>query len=63
MTSGRISWHSSVVKALAAPEVRRRLEENSYVPIGSSPDEFAQFIKKDLVHQAEIAKQIGIKPQ
>ena len=55
--------HAEVVKALAVPEVRRRLEENSFIPIGNSPEEFAEFLIKERAHQASIAQKIGTKPQ
>ncbi len=55
--------HAEVVKALAVPEVRSRLVANALIPVGSSPEEFAEFIKKDIARQASIAKKIGIQPQ
>jgi tripartite-type tricarboxylate transporter receptor subunit TctC len=32
-------------------------------PIGSSPEEFAEFLKQDLQKYAEIARKAGIQPQ
>lgn len=32
-------------------------------PIGSSPEEFAKFLKNDLEKYAAIAKAVGIKPE
>lgn len=55
--------HAEVVKALAVPEVRKHLAENGLVPVGSSPEEFAEFLRNDIARQASIAKQIGIQPQ
>jgi len=55
--------HGGVVKALAVPEVRKHYEDNAIVPVGSSPEAFAQFLVKDIAHQAEIARKIGLKPQ
>jgi tripartite-type tricarboxylate transporter receptor subunit TctC len=55
--------HAGVVKALAVPEVRKHYEDNAIIPVGSSPEEFAGFLVKDIAHQANIAKQIGLKPQ
>ena len=55
--------HGGVVKALALPEVRKHYEDNAIIPVGSSPEEFAQFVSKDIARQAAIAKQIGLQPQ
>jgi tripartite-type tricarboxylate transporter receptor subunit TctC len=55
--------HGEVVKAIALPEAKKYLADNGLIPIGSSPEEFAEFIRKDVVHQAAIVKQIGLQPQ
>lgn len=54
---------AGVVKALAVPEVRKHFEDNAIIPVGSTPEEFTQFLVKDIAHQADIAKRIGLKPQ
>ena len=55
--------HAEVVKALAVPDVRKQLEENFLFPVGSSPEEFADFIRKDVALQADIMKKIGLEPE
>lgn len=55
--------HAEVVKALAVPEVIRQLEESFLFPVGSSPQEFAEFIRKDIALQASIMKRIGLEPE
>lgn len=55
--------HAEAVKAIALPEVRKHLMDNGLRPVGSSPEEFAEFLKKDIARAASIAKQIGITPQ
>ena len=55
--------YGEVVKAVALPETKRILADGGLVPIGSSPEEFADFIRKDVVKQAEIVKKIGLEPQ
>ena len=52
-----------VAKAIALPEVRRRMAENGFVPKGSSPEEFAEFLAKNLEHAASVAQKTGVKPQ
>ena len=55
--------HAGVVKALAVPEVRKHYEDNAIIPVGSSPEAFAEFVSKDIARAAAIAKQIGLQPQ
>ena len=55
--------HAEIVKALAAPAVRKYLAESDYFPVGSSPEEFTEFLRNDIPRQASIAKKIGIQPQ
>jgi tripartite-type tricarboxylate transporter receptor subunit TctC len=54
---------AEVAKALAVPEVRKHLADNGLIPVGSSSEEFAEFLRKDVARQASIAKRIGIEPQ
>lgn len=55
--------HAEVAKALALPDVARYFADNALIPVGSSPEEFAEFIRKDIVHHANVAKKVGIQPQ
>jgi len=50
--------HGDVAAVLADPEFReRQLIERGYEPgTSASPDEFAQFIQKDLVYKAQLIK-------
>jgi tripartite-type tricarboxylate transporter receptor subunit TctC len=52
-----------VVKAVALPETRKYLADNGLIPVGNTPEEFAEFLRKDVIKQAEIVKHIGLQPQ
>ena len=54
--------HGHVVAALATPEVRRHLEVEGGVPVGSTPAEFAAFIKADMAKWGELAKVAKLQP-
>lgn len=54
---------AEVVKALAVPNVREKLAESFLFPVGSTPEEFAAFIRKDIALQAGVMKKIGIEPE
>jgi tripartite-type tricarboxylate transporter receptor subunit TctC len=55
--------YGEVVKAVALPETKKYFADNGLIPTGTSPEEFADFLRKDVVRQAEIVKQIGLTPQ
>jgi tripartite-type tricarboxylate transporter receptor subunit TctC len=50
-------------KALASPELRERLANAGVEPLVNTPEQFAEFIKAELVRSAKIVKDAGIKPQ
>lgn len=55
--------HGEVAKAVALPETKKYLADNGLIPTGASPEEFAEFLRKDVARQAEIVKRIGLQPQ
>ncbi len=55
--------HAEVVKAVATPEAKKMLADGGLIPVGSTPEEFAEFLKKDVIRQADVIKKIGLEPQ
>lgn len=53
----------AVARALAVPEVRKHYADNGLIPVGSTPEEFGDWLVKDIALQASTAKKIGIQPQ
>ena len=53
--------HREVVKAVAAPDVKQRIEAEGATPVGNSPSEFAAFFRVEAVKWADVAKKSGIK--
>ena len=53
--------HREVVAALAAAEVKQRLDSLGAVAIGSSPTEFAGFIRTEAVRFAKVVSESNIK--
>jgi putative tricarboxylic transport membrane protein len=49
------------VAALATPELKRLIEEAGLYVVGSSPDEFATFLKKDFDYQGRLITELGLK--
>jgi len=52
--------HQALAKALSIPEVRERMVTLGADPVGSSPEEFAAFIRKELATWSKVIKEVGI---
>ncbi len=53
--------HAAIVAALARPDMKERMAANGTDIIGSSPAEFAAFIKSDIVKWAKVVKNSGAR--
>ena len=52
-----------VVKAVAQPDTKKYLADNGLIPTGTTPEEFAEFLRKDVARQVDIVRKIGLQPQ
>lgn len=55
--------YRETVKALASPEVTRVMANAGFYTVGSNPDEFAAFLKKDFDYQSRLMDEFGLKPK
>ena len=55
--------HREIVAVFALPEVRQRIFDLGYETVGSSPREFAEFMRADTVQFAKIISGAGIRPE
>jgi tripartite-type tricarboxylate transporter receptor subunit TctC len=53
--------HDETVKALAAPEVRKKFDELGLEPLGNTPAEFAAAIRKETPEWARVIRDAGIR--
>jgi tripartite-type tricarboxylate transporter receptor subunit TctC len=53
--------HDAIVKSLRMPDVREKLTSEGSEIVGSSPEQFSQFLKQDLAKWAQVIKAAGIK--
>jgi len=53
--------NTEIVKALKAPDVAKLIEAQAIQIVGSTPEEFAAFIKKDTVLWRDVAKQAKVE--
>lgn len=55
---------AAIVKAMAAPEIKSRMEEaGTIAAVSKSPEEFAAYIKADAEKWTEVIKVTGAKPE
>jgi tripartite-type tricarboxylate transporter receptor subunit TctC len=52
-----------IVAVLALPDVRQRMFDLGYETVGSSPREFAEFMRADTAQFARIISRAGIRPE
>ena len=52
--------HQALAKALALSEVRERILALGADPVGSSPDEFGAFIRKEIATWSKVIREVGI---
>jgi len=50
-----------MVRALKLPEVRERLAGFGFEPVGSTPEEFGEFVKADIARWAKVVKESGAR--
>lgn len=55
--------HAEIARILALPDVRQRLTAEGAEPIGNTPEQFAEQIRKDIARWAKVARDADIKPQ
>ena len=55
--------HGELVRILQAQDMRDRLIADGTDPVGSSPEEFARYLREETVKWAKVAKDAGIKPE
>jgi tripartite-type tricarboxylate transporter receptor subunit TctC len=55
--------HEEVAKVLAMPDVRDSLSKAGADPVGSSPEQFAAFIRSETVKWGAAVKRAGITPE
>jgi len=55
--------HAGVVKALQSPEVKDRLVGDGAEPVGSTPEQFAAFIRAEMAKWGKVIKAAGIKAE
>jgi tripartite-type tricarboxylate transporter receptor subunit TctC len=56
-------WNAAIIKALAAPGVKKRLAELGINVVGSSPAELKSMVDSEIARWSGVIKSAGIKPE
>jgi tripartite-type tricarboxylate transporter receptor subunit TctC len=54
-------WRSDIVKMVAMPDVKQRLETLGFAPVANTPEEFGQRIKAEIARWGKVVRDAGIK--
>jgi tripartite-type tricarboxylate transporter receptor subunit TctC len=55
--------HGETVKILGTPDIRERLGAQGFEPAGSTPEEFAAYIKSEIAKWSKVIRTAGIKAE
>ena len=55
--------HRGLVTVMASPEVKDKFAQYSAVATASTPEQFAAYIKEELIRWQKVAQQAGVKPE
>lgn len=55
--------HSQIVRVLQLPDIQQRFSTDGAEVVGSSPEEFATFIRAETAKWAQVIKDAGIRPE
>jgi tripartite-type tricarboxylate transporter receptor subunit TctC len=53
--------HQAILKAISIPDVKERVSGLGADLVGNSPDEFRQFLKKELATWSKVVKEVGMR--
>ena len=53
-------WHDAIVKMVADPEIRKRLDALGFVPVANTPADFGERIKVEMARWSKVVKAAGI---
>ena len=54
-------WRSDIVKIVAAPEVKQRLESLGFAPVANTPEEFGERIKLEIARWSKVVRDANIR--
>jgi tripartite-type tricarboxylate transporter receptor subunit TctC len=54
-------WHDAIVKMVASPEVKQRLEALGFAPVADTPKEFGARIKAEIAKWSKVVHDANIK--
>ena len=54
-------WHSEVVRTVAIPEIRERLETLGFAPVANTPQEFGERLRTEIARWGKVVRVANIR--
>ena len=54
-------WHSEVVRTVAIPEIRERLETLGFAPVANTPQEFGERLRTEIARWGKVVREANIR--
>ena len=54
-------WHDAIVKMVASPEVKQRLETLGFAPVADTPEDFGARIKAEIAKWSKVVHDANIR--
>ena len=58
-----VKLNTEIVRVINLPEVRKQLADQGYEPAGTSPEQFAEYIKTEIAKWTRVIKYAGLKAE
>jgi tripartite-type tricarboxylate transporter receptor subunit TctC len=58
-----LKLNAEVLRILAMPDVRERFQSQGVEPVGSTPEQFGEHIKGQMVKWAKVVKDAGVQAE
>jgi tripartite-type tricarboxylate transporter receptor subunit TctC len=55
--------NADVIKIVNSPELKERLKADGSDPVGSSPEQYAAFLRNEIAKWAKVIKFANVKPE
>jgi len=55
--------NEAVNRAIRSPDIRERLDQLAFEPVGGSPREFADYVRTEIPKWAKVMRDANVKPE
>jgi tripartite-type tricarboxylate transporter receptor subunit TctC len=55
--------NAEIVRILKLPDVRKQLENEGYIPVGNTPEEFTAHVQARMAEWSKLLRELNVKPE